>query len=143
MQKKRTIGFMFKQINNVYEKEFNNRLRTLGITASQCAVLDYLFDCEKEEVTQRDIEKGLNLRNPTVTGLLKRLDEKRYILSVPSNTDKRCKNIYLTEKAYDIQRRMENQRRKLDKMLTIGMNKKEIEALEKMLNKVLYNIAEP
>jgi len=38
---------------------------------------------------------------------------------------------------------MENQRRKLDKMLTIGMNKKEIEALEKMLNKVLYNIAEP
>ena len=56
--------------------------------------------------------------------LLKRLDEKGYILSVPSNTDKRCKNIYLTEKAYDIQRRMENQRRKLDKMLTIGMNKK-------------------
>ena len=49
----------------------------------------------------------------------------------------------LKEKAYDIQRRMENQRRKLDKMLTIGMNKKEIEALEKMLNKVLYNIAEP
>ena len=143
MQKKRTIGFMFKQINNVYEKEFNNRLRTLGITASQCAVLDYLFDCEKEEVTQRDIEKGLNLRNPTVTGLLKRLDEKGYILSVPSNTYKRCKNIYLTEKAYDIQKRMENQRRKLDKMLTIGMNKKEIEALEKMLNKVLYNIAEP
>ena len=143
MQKKRTIGFMFKQINNVYEKEFNNRLRTLGITASQCAVLDYLFDCDKEAVTQRDIEKGLNLRNPTVTGLLKRLDEKGYILSVPSNTDKRCKNIYLTEKAYDIQRHMEMQRRKLDKMLTIGMNKKEIEALEKMLNKVLYNIAEP
>ena len=59
MQKKRTIGFMFKQINNVYEKEFNNRLRTLGITASQCAVLDYLFDCEKEEVTQKDIEKRI------------------------------------------------------------------------------------
>lgn len=115
----------------------------LALSASQCAVLDYLFDCEKEEVTQRDIEKGLNLRNPTVTGLLKRLDEKGYILSVSSNTDKRCKNIYLTEKAYDIQRRMENQRRKLDKMLTIGMNKKEIEALDKMLNKVLYNIAEP
>ena len=85
----------------------------------------------------------MNLRNLIVTCLLNRLDEKGYILSVQSNTDKRCKNIYLTEKAYDIQRRMENQRRKLDKMLTIGMNKKEIEALEKMLNKVLYNIAEP
>ena len=49
MQKKRTIGFMFKQINNVYEKEFNNRLRTLGITASQCAVLDYLSTVRKKK----------------------------------------------------------------------------------------------
>ena len=62
---------------------------------------------------------------------------------VPSNKDKRCKNIYLTEKAYDIQRRMEMDRKKLDKMLTIGMNKKEISALEKMLKRVLYNIEEP
>ena len=92
---------------------------------------------------ERDIEKALNLRNPTVTGLLKRLDEKGFILSVPSTKDKRCKNIYLTEKAYDIRKRMETDRKKLDKMLTIGMNKKETAALEKMLEKVLYNIAEP
>ncbi len=143
MKERMPIGFMFKQINNVYEKEFNNRLRTLGITSSQCAVLDYLFVSSKEEVTQRDIEKALSLKNPTVTGLLKRLDEKGFILSVPSNKDRRCNNIYLTEKAYDIRRRMELDRKKLDKMLTLGMNKKEIEALEKMLSRVLYNIAEP
>ena len=107
MQERMPIGFMFKQISNVYEKEFNRRLRTLGITASQCAVLDYLFTSSKEEVTQRDIEKALSLKNPTVTGLLKRLDEKGFILSVPSNKDKRCNNIYLTEKAYDIRRRMD------------------------------------
>ena len=57
--------------------------------------------------------------------------------------EERCKNIYLTEKAYDIRKRMETDRKKLDKMLTIGMNKKETAALEKMLEKVLYNIAEP
>jgi len=143
MQEHMPIGFLFKQINNVYEKEFNNRLRTLGITASQCAVLDYLFISSKEEVNQRDIEKALSLSNPTVTGILKRLDEKGFILSVPSNKDKRCKNIYLTEKAYGIHRRMNMDRRKLDKMLTLGMNKKEVAALEKMLSRVLYNIEEP
>ena len=36
-------SFVIKQINNVYEKECNNRLKKLGITSSQCAVLDYLF----------------------------------------------------------------------------------------------------
>ncbi len=137
------IGFMIKQINNVYEKDLNERLRTIGITASQCAVLDYLFHTSREEVSQRDVERALNLKNPTVTGLLKRLDEKGYILCVPNATDKRKKNIYLTEKAYDIQRRMENDRRKLDRELTRGMTKREVAALRKNLEKLLYNIADP
>lgn len=143
MKERMPVGFMFKQINTIYEKDFNNLLKTVGITASQCAVLDYLFRSDEEVVNQRDIEKGLSLKNPTVTGLLKRLDEKGFILSVPSERDKRCKNIYLTEKAYDIQRRMDADRKKIDKRFTLGMNKKEKAALEKMLERVLYNIAEP
>ena len=143
MQERMPIGFLFKQINTIYEKEFNNRLKKLGITASQCAVLDYLFNSSEEEITQKDIEKALNLKNPTVTGLLKRLDEKGFVLVVPSNKDKRCKNVLLTEKAYDIQRRMEMDRKKIDKMLTLGMTKKEVASLEKMLKRVLYNVEEP
>ena len=115
MKDRMSVGFLLKQINNVYEKDLNQRLRTLGITASQCAVLDYLITSRKEEVNQKDIEKALNLKNPTVTGLLKRLDEKGFILIVPNNKDRRCKNVYLTEKAYDIQKRMEADRKKIDK----------------------------
>lgn len=143
MRERVTIGFMIKQINNVYEKDFNRMLKGIGITASQCAVLDFLFNTSKEAVTQRDIEKHLCLKNPTVTGLLKRLDEKGFILVVPSTTDKRCKNIFLTEKAYDIQKKMEASRKKSDRDLTLGMNKKEVQALKKALEKVLYNISEP
>ena len=137
------IGFIVKQINNVYEKELNERLRKIGITSSQCAVLDYLFRTRKEEVSQRDVEKNLNLKNPTVTGILKRLDEKGYILCVPNANDRRKKNIYLTEKAYDIQRRMDADRRKLDRELTRGMTKREENALRRNLEKLLYNIADP
>ncbi len=116
MKERLPVGFMFKQINNIYEKEFNNLLRGIGITSSQCAVLDYLLGSSKEFVNQKDIEKALSLKNPTVTGILKRLDEKGFILAVPSNQDKRCKN---------------------------RMSKKEIAALEKMLDRVLYNISDP
>ena len=141
--RKQPIGFLVKQINNVFEKELNDRLRGIGITSSQCAVLDYLFHTNKEEVSQRDVERNLNLKNPTVTGLLKRLYEKGYILCVPNEEDKRKKNIYLTEKAYDIQRRMEADRKKLDKRLTMGMSKKEVDAVSRALEKMLYNIADP
>ena len=143
MRERTTIGFLVKQINNIYEKDFNRMLKSIGITSSQCAVLYYLFHSSKEEITQRDIERHLSLRNPTVTGLLKRLDEKGFILSVPSTTDKRCKNIYLTEKAYDIQKKMEASRKKSDRQLTMGMTQKEVQALKKALEKVLYNISEP
>lgn len=89
------------------------------------------------------MERGLSLKNPTVTGLLKRLEEKGFIFCVPNTADKRKKNIFLTEKAYDIQRKMEANRRKLDRQLTRGLTKKEVAALERGLEKVLYNIAEP
>ena len=142
MQERLPVGFLFKQINTVYEKDINNQLKGIGITSSQCEVLDYLFHCDKEEVNQRDIEKALNLKNPTVTGLLQRLDEKGYVLIVPNDKDKRKKNVYLTEKAYDIQRRMEADRRRIDKNLTLGMTRREVQALQKMLNRVLYNVSD-
>ena len=123
------IGFIIKQVNNVYEKDLNERLKKIGITSSQCAVLDYLFHTSKDEVSQRDVEKNLNLKNPTVTGILKRLDEKGYIFCVPNANDRRKK--------------MEADRRKLDRELTRGMTKRETEALRKNLDKILNNIADP
>lgn len=137
------IGFTVKQINNIYEKDLNEKMKKIGITSSQCAVLDYLFHTNKDEVNQRDVERHLSLKNPTVTGILKRLDEKGFILCVPNTADKRKKNIYLTEKAYDVQRRMEADRKKLDRQLTREMTKKEVGALRRGLDKVLNNIAEP
>ena len=122
------IGFIIKQVNNVYEKDLNERLKKIGITSSQCAVLDYLFHTSKDEVSQRDVEKNLNLKNPTVTGILKRLDEKGYIFCVPNANDRR---------------KMEADRRKLDRELTRGMTKRETEALRKNLDKILNNIADP
>ena len=38
MKERMPIGFMFKQINTIYEKDFNSLLKTVGITASQCAL---------------------------------------------------------------------------------------------------------
>ncbi len=143
MKKRTNVGFLVKQINNIYEKDFNNQLKKLDLTSSQAEVLDFLFRCDEEEVNQRDIEKALSLKNPTVTGILKRMEEKGFVMILPSEKDKRCKNVYLTEQAYDIEKKMEAVRRNIDKNLTLGMTKREVEALQKVLNRVLYNVSEP
>ena len=143
MKERTNVGFLIKQINNIYEKDFNNQLKKLDLTSSQAEVLDYLFRCDEEEVNQKDIEKALSLKNPTVTGILKRMEEKGFVMILPSEKDKRCKNVYLTEQAYDIEKKLEAARRKIDKSLTLGMSKREVQALQKVLNRVLYNVSEP
>ena len=143
MREQAPLGFKIKQINNIYEKEFNSLLKKLGLTSSQCAVLDFLFNSSADAVNQRDVEKALSLKNPTVTGILKRMEENGFVFMAPSVKDKRCKNIYLTEKAYAVQKKMVADRKKIDKKLTLGMNKKEIEGFHRLLDKVLYSITEP
>ena len=142
MREKNELGFIVKQIANIYEKDFNEKLKRIGITSSQCAVLYHLLQSTKSEVNQRDIEKALNLRNPTVTGILKRMEKKGLVLIVQNSADQRKKNVHLTEKAYDIQKRMEAERRNSERKLVIGMSRKEKEVLHRMLSKVLYNIEE-
>ena len=142
MQKSESISMLLKKVTNEYEKQLNQLLMSHGLTASQCAVLQYLFETEKEYTNQIDIEQHLNLKNPTVTGLLKRLDEKGYVLIVPSNQDKRKKNVYLTEQAYRMQRKIQQNSKNMDKKLFRGMKKTEIETLKRHLNKILQNIEE-
>ena len=135
-----SIGTLIKCITNEYEKNFNQLLVTSGITASQCAVLEYLYNTNKEYVNQKDIERHLNLSNPTVTGLLKRLDEKGYVLVVPSSQDKRKKNVHLTEQALDMQKRLDHSKKKIENAMVRGMKKNEIQCMRKYLERVLYNI---
>ena len=135
-----SIGTLIKCITNEYEKNFNQLLVTSGITASQCAVLEYLYNTNKEYVNQKDIERHLNLSNPTVTGLLKRLDEKGYVLVVPSSQDKRKKNVHLTEQALDMQKRLDHSKKKIESAMVRGMKKNEIQCMQKYLERVLYNI---
>ena len=71
------IGFMIKQINNVFEKELNEKVKKLGLTSSQCAVLDYLFHTSKDEISQRDVERHLSLKKKAGSGTDPRDEQKR------------------------------------------------------------------
>ena len=60
----------------MYLKNYQDAEDVLQMTFEKYLITKPLF---KEEVNQRDVERGLSLKNPTVTGLLKRLEEKGYI----------------------------------------------------------------
>lgn len=137
----KNIGHMIKVISNYMDKYCNNDLSKINMTRSQMGTLIYLYKCKVKniEINQVDIEKEFKLKNPTVTGILNRLEDKGYIMRVPSSKDKRYKKIELTSSGVET---VENGRAKSEKMeeeLVSNLNESEKEELRKLLLKMIEN----
>ena len=136
------IGKILKIVNNYMDKDINNCLSDYNITRSQMGILIYIqvAECKNIEANQVDIEKEFNLKNPTVTGLINRLEEKGYIKRVRSDKDKRYNKLELTENGREIlnkgKRKAEENEEKLLKILT----QDEVNELKRILTKIVNNI---
>ena len=136
------IGKILKIVSNYMEKDINNCLSDYNITRSQMGILIYIqvAECKNIEANQVDIEKEFNLKNPTVTGIINRLEEKGYIKRVRSDKDKRYNKLELTESGREIlnkgKRKAQENEEKLLKILTDD----EIKELKRILTKIVNNI---
>ena len=136
------IGKILKIVNNYMDKDINNCLSDYNITRSQMGILIYIqvAECKNIEANQVDIEKEFNLKNPTVTGIINRLEEKGYIKRVRSDKDKRYNKLELTESGREIlnkgKRKAEENEEKLLKILT----QDEVNELKRILTKIVNNI---
>ena len=134
------IGTKFKKIHNIMGNEFNKNMAKIDLTRSQMEVLMYLIKSRDKDVSGRDIEKFFNLTNPTVTGILNRLEIKGFITRTTSNADARIKNIKVTDKAIDIKETMRKSRREIQRKMFEGMTKEDIATINYLLDKMLNNI---
>ena len=73
------------------------RLSGYDVTPVQSRTLIFLSCRGGEDVTQRDLEKELQLKPSTVNGIVSRLEEKGYISRRTSPSDGRCRLVSLTE----------------------------------------------
>ena len=75
----REIGFYLKKIFQTMDKSLNKELETIDLTSMQAHVLIYLYKNKNNIINQRDIERKFELTNPTVNGILNRLENKGFI----------------------------------------------------------------
>ena len=76
MQKPFPIGRQLRMLNNKFRELGDRNLQKYNLTAAQLDVMIYLKCSGEEEIHQRQIENWFQLKNPTVTGLLNRLERK-------------------------------------------------------------------
>ena len=75
----------------------NEGLKKYDLTKTQRDILGYLHFTDKNPVIQKDIEEHFHISNPTVTGILNRLEQKGFIERKQSLKDKRVRTIVLTK----------------------------------------------
>lgn len=129
---------LIKLIDNLYQAEISKNLKNSKITQSQAEVLIYIkVKNEKDmEVNQIDLERALNLTNPTITGILNRLEEKGFVKRVISKKDSRFKNVLITEEGKEELKRGKKVIDKLEKETLNYLTNEEQQQLNQLLEKL-------
>ena len=130
------IGFYLSLIKKKMDKHMNEGLKKYDLTKPQRDILGYLHFTDKNPVIQKDIEEHFHISNPTVTGILNRLEQKGFIERKQSLKDKRVRTIVLTKKEQDLHEDIENQiclmESKFENALGIEKQKQLLEILKEL-----------
>jgi len=138
------LGMRLNRLSNCLRTAMDQRfMRKYGLTAQQTRTILFLYrkTCEDNvEVNQRDLEKFLGLKSPTVTGVLKRLEENGMIKRTVSKKDGRVKILKLTRRGTQVHKGLAEQFDFSEEMLMQGFEEAEIHTLLGYLDRLEENV---
>jgi len=105
--------------------------RGVEVTPIQVMLLFFLQQNDGLSLTQ--ISQGLMLENPTVTGLIDRLEKSGYVKRSDHPNDRRVYLVHLTEKGKKVAKKALPIVKKLNEQIKEGYSKGEIEDFMKVL----------
>lgn len=134
---KKKVSVLIKKSALIFDKYANQLLAPYNLTISQFRILMILYKSPVCTVRQADIESVFSMTNPTVTGLIHKLEKSGFVERVENPEDKRSKLLKLTE--YAEGRRIEfiALADSIEKEMTDGLSESEIETLSELLMKVI------
>lgn len=133
------VGFLIKQVHILQEQRLNKKFNRFDLTGAQVFTIINLFKAREkgERLTQKDLERILDISNPTLTGILNRLENKGLIIRIPCKHDARRKYIEVTDKAIDLDKEIRRAFEEAEKELLCSLNDEEVMRLYEYLEKIL------
>lgn len=100
MKHKETIGFAIHSLDNLITRKmiaYAAQNEVDELTVMHGWIIGYLYDNSEKEIFQKDIEAEFSIGRSTVTGILKLMEKKGYIIRKSVPYDARLKKLVLTE----------------------------------------------
>jgi len=129
----------FRMVEHLAKRIGDEHMKQIGLTKSQADVIILIAHESDKVFHQRDIERALNYTNPTVTGLLNRLEQKNFIVRQVDASDSRARIIKLTDEALAVLEEIYQSIRQTEQMLFEGFSQEEIDMLIPLVSKMAKN----
>ena len=123
-------------ISKVYQKliiTLQKAFSESGVEVTPIQVMLLFFLQKNNDSSLTQISQGLMLENPTVTGLIDRLEKLSYVKRTDHPDDRRVYLVHLTEKGNKVANRALPIVKKLNEEIKKGYSKEEIENFKKVL----------
>lgn len=131
-----TAGGMFKIISEALEKDANRALRPFGITSSQVAVLMMIKNAPGEKAALKEIERNFHFSQPTVHGLVARLEDKGMVFTFFEEGNKKIRVAGVSEKGKKCLSLTEKNMAETEERILAPLSKEEKEKFLLYLSKV-------
>ncbi len=142
LKRNRDITYIFR-LNNALIKQKNRRMGQYDLTSIQADVLVYILSHhESREINQLDLQAVFKLTNPTVSGIVDRLEEKGFIKRVRSEKDARYRRLIPLEKGLALNEVLRRSASEAEMALVRNMSEEEQAEFERLLKVALDTVEE-
>ena len=145
MKHKETVGFEIRSLNNLITRSMVGYAAQNGVdelTIMHGWIIGYLYDNRDKEIFQKDIEAKFSIARSTVTGILKLMEKKGYIIRESVPYDARLKKLTLTELGVEMNRRARHSIDTMDAEITSCFSKEEQEEFLRLAKKLKKSLCE-
>ena len=132
----RSVAYAFYEALKACCKEHD---KPYAITPPQWGVLSLLREQEGQAIGTLSQQRAIDA--PTMTGIVKRLEQNGLVERKHDREDRRLVKVYLTDEGRDIMRFLPNAAIKFSKTMTQGLSEGELRDLQTKLQRIIFNIS--
>jgi DNA-binding MarR family transcriptional regulator len=127
-------------LRNIGIKEKNKEIINKSLTPTQMQIIEYILEHKEKDIYQKDLEKVLNLRRATVSGVLQTMEKNNLIERTIDEKDTRTKKIILNKETKNIFHSRMNKVKSLEKNIVKNIEKDDLDIFFKVILQIEDNI---
>ncbi len=133
-----SLGFVLNRTAIAMKTGFNTKIKEFDISPEQWSLIFRVV--ENEGLTQKELSDTTYKDQANITRSIDRIEKKGFLNRVSNSSDRRIINLFPTQKAKELVKKIVPISNEYNKQLSQGLSKNESEELLRLLNIIYKNV---